>query len=61
MSDEEIVSKGDGSEVGLVEPKDFVSPEPFVFENGEIIPELTLRYETYGQLNKNRSGRDHEN
>lgn len=38
-------------EVGLVEPKDFVSEEPFTFEDGSTIPGLTLRYETYGRLN----------
>jgi len=38
-------------EVGFVEYQDFVSPEPFLFESGGSIPELTLRYETYGHLN----------
>jgi homoserine O-acetyltransferase len=38
-------------EVGLVEYQDFVSSEPFHFESGGTIPELTLRYETYGHLN----------
>ena len=38
-------------EVGLVEYQDFVSREPFHFESGGTIPELTLRYETYGHLN----------
>ncbi len=38
-------------EVGLVEYQDFVSHEPFHFESGGTIPELTLRYETYGHLN----------
>ena len=41
---------GEG-EVGLVEHKDFVSDEPFYFESGGSIPQLTLRYETYGSLN----------
>lgn len=40
-----------GGEVGLVEYQDFVSKEPFQFEAGGSIPELTLRYETYGRLN----------
>jgi homoserine O-acetyltransferase/O-succinyltransferase len=38
-------------EVGLVKWQDFVSEEPFVFENGASIPSLTIRYETYGRLN----------
>jgi homoserine O-acetyltransferase len=38
-------------EVGLVEYQDFISREPFHFESGGTIPELTLRYETYGHLN----------
>lgn len=38
-------------EVGFVEHQDFVSREPFHFEYGGTIPELTLRYETYGRLN----------
>jgi len=38
-------------EVGLVEARDFVSAEPFTFDNGQSIPGFTLRYETYGRLN----------
>jgi homoserine O-acetyltransferase len=34
-----------------VRPQDFTSREKFVFDNGAEIPEFTLRYETYGQLN----------
>lgn len=41
----------DVGEVGIVEYQDFVSKEPFLFESGGTIPELTLRYETYGRLN----------
>ncbi|NQY32933.1 MAG: homoserine O-acetyltransferase, partial [Coraliomargarita sp.] len=41
-------------EVGLVEYQDFVSKETFQFESGGSIPELTLRYETYGRLNEAR-------
>ena len=44
----QIPEEGD---VGLVEYQDFVSREPFRFESGGTIPELTLRYETYGHLN----------
>lgn len=38
-------------EVGFVEYQDFVSPQRFRFESGGSIPELTVRYETYGRLN----------
>ena len=38
-------------EVGFVEYQDFVSREPFQFVSGGSVPELTLRYETYGHLN----------
>ena len=41
----------DEGEVGFVEYQDFVSDEPFHFESGGSIPQLTLRYETYGRLN----------
>ncbi len=39
-------------EVGLVQPRDFVSAEPFDFDCGRSIPGFTLRYETYGRLNE---------
>lgn len=38
-------------EVGFVEYQDFISRKPFHFESGGSIPELSLRYETYGRLN----------
>jgi homoserine O-acetyltransferase len=38
-------------EVGFVEHQDFVSEHPFEFVYGGKIPELRLRYETYGHLN----------
>jgi homoserine O-acetyltransferase len=38
-------------EVGFVDYQDFVSSEPFNFVSGGSVPELTLRYETYGHLN----------
>jgi len=41
-------------EVGLVDPRDYVSAEPFVCENGQALPGFTLRYETYGRLNATR-------
>lgn len=42
----------DEGEVGIVEYQDFVSNERFSFESGGSIPELRLRYETYGHLNE---------
>lgn len=42
-------------EVGIVAWSDYVSNQPFTFENGETIPEFTLRYETYGKLNPEKS------
>lgn len=44
-------TKEQPGEVGLVQWKDFVRNEPFVFDSGEEIPQLNLRYETYGKLN----------
>jgi len=41
-------------EVGLVQWRDFVSNEPFVFDSGATLPGFTLRYETYGTLNAAR-------
>ncbi len=42
-------------EIGLVSPKDFRCDTSFKFENGQSIPEFTLRYETYGELNSDRN------
>ena len=41
----------EGDSVGQTAPQDFVSKEPFQFANGGSIPSLTIRYETYGELN----------
>jgi homoserine O-acetyltransferase len=35
--------------------RDFHSPEPFPLELGGVLPELTLRYETYGTLLPDKS------
>ena len=48
---EDIVDPEPG-EVGFVQPHDFVTDEPFVFDCGRTIPGFTLRYETYGRLNE---------
>lgn len=55
-SDDDLrsASHAEPGEVGLVEPRDFVSPAPFTFDNGQSIPGFTLRYETYGRLNSSR-------
>ena len=41
-------------DVGLVTPRDFVYRNAFTFKSGQVIPEFTLRYETYGSLNATR-------
>lgn len=38
----------------LTQPKFYTLPEPFACRAGEVIPEVTLAYETYGTLNENR-------
>ncbi|MFT3829995.1 MAG: homoserine O-acetyltransferase [Opitutaceae bacterium] len=45
------LARSEPGEVGLIEARDFVSAEPFIFDNGQAIPGFTLRYETYGRLN----------
>ncbi len=52
---EDTAPSNELGEIGLVSYADFVSREPFTFENGRIIPEFSLRYETYGHLNEARS------
>lgn len=52
MNDSEVVPFiPQEGEVGFVEYQDFVSDKPFQFVSGGDIPELRLRYETYGCLN----------
>jgi homoserine O-acetyltransferase/O-succinyltransferase len=54
MNDAQTMSLTDRTEpgeVGLIEPRDFVSLESFLFESGQNLPGFTLRYETYGRLN----------
>ncbi|ATC63779.1 homoserine O-acetyltransferase [Nibricoccus aquaticus] len=54
MNDAEIIdqpARTEPGEVGLVEPRDFVSIESFLFESGQSLAGFTLRYETYGRLN----------
>ena len=53
MNDSESIGQQiDEGEVGFVDYQDFVSLESFHFESGGVIPELKIRYETYGQLNQ---------
>ena len=42
-------------EVGFVSYADYLSTEPFYFELGGVIPELNIRYETYGELNEKKN------
>ena len=49
-----IFSQAKGS-AGQIVHQDFTYRQPFSFENGDSLPEFTLRYETYGTLNAERS------
>ncbi|MCD8482199.1 MAG: homoserine O-acetyltransferase [Verrucomicrobia bacterium] len=42
-------------ELGLVQWHDFVCREEFVFDSGQKLPGITIRYETYGELNADKS------
>ncbi len=55
MAEQGVLKAGTPGEAGLVEWKDWTSREPFVFESGQSIPEMTIRYETYGRLNKDKT------
>lgn len=48
-------SQGTEGEVGLVRFEDFVCSEAFAFDDGQSIPGFTLRYETYGRMNADRT------
>lgn len=52
---EEQLEQEEVGDVGLVTPEDFRCEQPFVFESGQSIPEFTLRYETYGHLNAEKT------
>ena len=57
MNDADVIETGtraEPGEVGLVQARDFVSTEAFVFDSGQSLPGFTLRYETYGRLNAAR-------
>lgn len=48
---QQSLERSEPGEVGLVEPRDFICNESFIFENGQVLAGFTLRYETYGRLN----------
>ena len=50
----DLPARTEPGEVGIVESRDFVSTESFLFESGQTLPGFTLRYETYGRLNAAR-------
>jgi homoserine O-acetyltransferase len=54
-ADELEIAHASPGEVGIVEPRDYVSTGEFVFESGQKLPGFTLRYETYGHLNAARN------
>ncbi len=51
----ETLTAADPGEVGLVRYEDFEYTQPFTCKDGHTLPGFTLRYETYGRLNKDRS------
>ncbi len=53
--DESNIIKAPGGDVGVVTPLDFPWAETFQFELGGEIPGFSLRYETYGRLNADKS------
>lgn len=56
MNEPPIVSTLDQpGDIGLVEWKDYTTEEPYTFECGSTLPGFTLRYETYGRMNADRS------
>lgn len=55
MTDDPPSASPSGPTVGWVQPCDVTLPGPFALELGGSLPSLTLRYETYGVLNAERS------
>ena len=43
------------STIGIVKPKRFTFPAPLVLDSGQRLAHVTIQYETYGELNANRS------
>jgi homoserine O-acetyltransferase/O-succinyltransferase len=55
VTDDPPSAPADTTSVGLVVPRDAVFDEPFALDLGGELPSLTLRYETYGVLDADRS------
>lgn len=55
MNDAQLIYTEEPGEVGLVQWQDYHCKRPFVFACGDSVPEFTLRYETYGRLNTDKS------
>ncbi|MDR3228476.1 MAG: homoserine O-acetyltransferase [Puniceicoccales bacterium] len=56
MTDDDFqTSAAKSANTRLACPQDFISDAPFEFELGGSVPSLTLRYETHGTLNADRS------
>lgn len=53
--DESNITQAPGGDVGVVTPLDFAWADIFRFELGGEIPGFSLRYETYGALNADKS------
>ncbi len=53
-SESNLLKKSVG-DIGLVESVDYYNNQSFIFDSGEKIPELSIRYETYGHLNPEKS------
>lgn len=52
---EEDLEHAEEGEIGIVETRDFHYPHAYTFVSGQTIPSFTLRYETYGRLNADKS------
>ncbi|WP_309381315.1 homoserine O-acetyltransferase MetX [Cerasicoccus frondis] len=56
MNDASAILEQDTSgEVGLVSWEDYVHEQPFTCEGGGVLPGFTLRYESYGRLNAQKT------
>jgi len=54
MNDAQSMTSDLPGDVGLVEHHDFKYNQEFTFECGKTLPGFTIRYETYGRLNRNK-------
>lgn len=55
MNNTKVFNRNKQKNIELVQYKSFTYRRTFVFQEGETLPEFTLRYETYGQLNAEKS------